>query len=74
VKSVQDAPLRREHPLQEGEISWLVAVSDAKTAEAQLLRELLVFPELSVTEFRRREYNLEDVFVQIVEGDKHGGQ
>lgn len=47
---------------------WSVAVSDPEAAEAQLLRVLLADPTLVVTDFRRRSYELEDVFVQLVEG------
>jgi len=52
--------------------SWLVSVSDAAAAEAGLLRLLLADEDVVVTEFRRREYELEDIFLQIVEGGKHG--
>ena len=40
-------------------------------AEAQLLRLLLVDEQLMVTDFRRREYDLEDVFIKIVEDQDH---
>ena len=56
------------------EIRLKVAVSDADQAETVLLRTLLEDPAIVVTDFRRREYQLEDVFVQVIEGGQHGGQ
>ncbi|MBN1248605.1 MAG: ABC transporter ATP-binding protein, partial [Anaerolineae bacterium] len=53
---------------------WRVAVTDAGAAEARLLRVLLEDPGLTVTEFRRRTYELEDVFVALVEGEKDDRQ
>jgi ABC-2 type transport system ATP-binding protein len=51
-----------------GETSWQVSVSDPQAAEAQLLK-LLVNTPVVVTEFRRKRYELEDVFIQVIEGD-----
>lgn len=48
--------------------TWTVAVSDAEMAEAQLLRLVLAEPQVRVLDFRRRRYELEEVFMQIVEG------
>jgi ABC-2 type transport system ATP-binding protein len=53
---------------------WSVAVSDPATAEAELLRVMLQDPNLAVTDFRRRAYELEDIFVQLVEGGDNGGE
>ena len=53
---------------------WSVAVTNPKAAEAELLRVLLVDPDVAVTDFRRRSYELEDIFVQLVEGGDDGGQ
>ena len=46
---------------------WQVSVTDPETAETQLLK-LLVNSPVVVTEFRRKQYKLEDVFMQVVEG------
>jgi ABC-2 type transport system ATP-binding protein len=51
------------------EVTWQVSVSDPKPAEEQLLK-LLVNGPVMVTEFRRKQYNLEDIFMQVVEGGK----
>ena len=51
-----------------GVIVWTVAVNDESAAESQLLRLLLADQALAVTEFGRKQHQLEDVFVQIVEG------
>jgi ABC-2 type transport system ATP-binding protein len=53
---------------QHGEESiWQVSVTDPEAAETQLLK-LLVNSPVVVTEFRRKQYELEDVFMQVVEG------
>jgi len=52
---------------------WQVSVSDPVTAEAQLLK-LLVNGPVTVTEFRRKQYELEDIFMQVVEGGQDGRQ
>ena len=49
--------------------NWTVAVSDSAMAEAQLLRLVLAEPQACVLDFRRRRYELEEVFMQIVEAD-----
>jgi ABC-2 type transport system ATP-binding protein len=46
---------------------WQVSVTDPKAAEAQLLK-LLVNQPVVVNEFRRKQYDLEDVFMQVIEG------
>lgn len=52
---------------------WQVSVTDPAPAEAQLLK-LLVNGPVMVTEFRRKQYELEDVFMQVVEGGQNVGQ
>jgi ABC-2 type transport system ATP-binding protein len=52
-----------------GAIAWQVSVSDPQAAEEQLLK-LLVGGPVVVTEFRRKQYELEDIFMQIIEGDQ----
>ena len=63
----------RRQPLEEGS-EWSVTVSDEKAAEQRLLRLLLTDDALVVREFRRKAYELEDVFTDIVEGGNHAGQ
>lgn len=55
------------------EIIWQVSISDPAAAEDQLLK-LLVNSPVTVTEFRRKQYELEDVFLQVIEGGKHVGK
>jgi len=55
------------------ETIWQVSVTDPAAAEAQLLK-LLVNSPLTVTEFRRKQYELEDVFLQVIEGGQHVGK
>lgn len=52
-----------------GDSAWQVSVSDQQAAEAQLFRLLANCP-IEVTEFRRRQYQLEDIFMQVVEGEE----
>jgi ABC-2 type transport system ATP-binding protein len=46
---------------------WQVGVTDPEAAEVQLLK-LLVNQPVVVNEFRRKQYDLEDVFMQVIEG------
>lgn len=47
-----------------------VKVTDERQAEAELLRLVLADANTVVTEFGRRKHNLEEIFLEIVEGDK----
>ncbi len=49
------------------ETTWQLSVNDPSAAEAQLLKMLVNGPVI-VTEFRRRQYELEDIFMQVIEG------
>jgi ABC-2 type transport system ATP-binding protein len=49
------------------ETTWQVSVTDPQAAETQLLK-LLVNGPVVVTEFRRKQYELEDIFMQVIEG------
>lgn len=50
----------------------MVNVTETEPAEDYLLRLLLEDPLLKVTHFHRKEYELEEVFLNIIEGDSHG--
>jgi ABC-2 type transport system ATP-binding protein len=50
---------------------WIINVSDSETAEPELFRLLAAEPGIVITEYRRKLYELEDVFMQIVEGGQH---
>ena len=62
VASVRVAPA-------DGGQAWQVAVTDEAAAEAQLLGLVLADGRATVAEFGRKRHNLEEVFVNIVEGD-----
>ena len=47
-----------------------IRVTDEKVAQAQLLRLVLANEDATITAFGRKKYNLEEVFLGIVEGDK----
>ena len=65
VSEIQTAP-------QDGETTCFVSVMDEAIAEAQLLRLLLADENLIVKYFGRKEYELEEIFVNIVEGGQDG--
>jgi ABC-2 type transport system ATP-binding protein len=65
VSSLQDTP-------GDGQTTWQVAVTDEKAAKAQLLRLVLADEALTVTEFGRKTYELEEIFINIVQGGKNG--
>jgi len=56
---------------ENGSTNWQVRVSDEAAAEAHLLRYILEDEEIFVTEFSRKKFNLEEVFMDLVEGDNH---
>jgi ABC-2 type transport system ATP-binding protein len=53
---------------EDGQTSWQVCVSDEDVAEDQLLRLILEDRDLAVKRFGRKTYNLEEVFMSIIEG------
>jgi len=53
----------------DGTTTWEVSVTDEQTAEDQLLG-LVVSRGLHVANFSRKEYDLEEVFLRIVEGSQ----
>jgi ABC-2 type transport system ATP-binding protein len=52
---------------------WQVSVTDPEAAETHLLKMLVNGPVV-VTEFRRKQYELEDVFMQVIEGGQNVGK
>jgi ABC-2 type transport system ATP-binding protein len=54
-----------------GETTWQVAVTDPQAAEVQLFK-MLSSDGVVVTEFRRKQYELEDIFMQVIEGGQNG--
>ncbi len=66
---VQDIHVSGEN----GTATWAVSVTDAEIAERHLLRLLMADEDLVITEYGRKEYELEEIFLSIVEeGGKHG--
>ena len=55
------------------ETIWQVSVTDPVASENLLLKVLVNSP-IIVTEFRRKQYELEDVFLQVVEGGQNVGK
>jgi len=54
-----------------GEATWQVAVTDEAAAKDRLLRLVLTDEQITVTHFGRKTYQLEEIFMNIVEGDDH---
>ena len=54
-----------------GLTAWNVSVNDEQVAESQLLRLVLSDENLVVTEFGRKKHDLEEIFLNIVEGSEH---
>jgi ABC-2 type transport system ATP-binding protein len=55
-----------ESSQEDGHVTWQVSVTDEAAAEDQLM-SLLVSSGLKVSNFSRKEQNLEDVFINIIE-------
>ena len=61
-----------EQTVAEGQTTWQVTVTDEKLAKAHLLRLVLADEGLTVTRFGLKTYELEEIFIGLVEGDTHG--
>ena len=55
-----------------GHATLQVRVSDERLAEEQLLPILICDEGCTVIEYGRRKYELEEIFMGLVEGDNHG--
>jgi hypothetical protein len=61
-------------PGSNGAQTWMVSVNDEALARQRLLRLVLEQDGVTVTQFGRKQYELEEVFMNIVEGGGHGGK
>jgi ABC-2 type transport system ATP-binding protein len=55
-----------------GLVTWEIGVTDDQAAEAQLLGHVLAGEALTVVEFSRRKFELEEVFLSMVKGGTDG--
>jgi ABC-2 type transport system ATP-binding protein len=55
----------------EAQTTWQVSVTDETAAKSELLQMLVCDEHVCVVEFGRKKYELEDVFLNIVEGGKY---
>jgi ABC-2 type transport system ATP-binding protein len=55
---------------KDGMVTWEVSVSNADAAEDQLLRLVLEDHQLRVKAFGRKTHNLEEVFLNLIEGSQ----
>jgi ABC-2 type transport system ATP-binding protein len=53
---------------ENGKSTLQITVNDEPKAEAQLLRLVLADEQTAVTEFGRKKFNLEEIFMQMVDG------
>ena len=53
---------------------WLVGVSDEGAAEHDLLRAILEDEDVTVLDYGRKRYELEEIFMDIIEGGPHASQ
>lgn len=56
----------------DGETTWQVAVTDEVAAKDRLLRLVLSDEQITVTHFGQKTYELEEIFMNIVEEDDNG--
>lgn len=54
------------------QVVWNVSVTNQQAAESELLRLVLADESTTVTEFKLKQYNLEEVFLGIIEGENNG--
>jgi ABC-2 type transport system ATP-binding protein len=58
---------------ENGETTWVVHVIDLEIAEQRLLRLLMEDRDLVITSYGRKEYELEEIFLSIIEGGGENG-
>lgn len=56
--------------VKEEKTKWIITVSDDSTAKKKLLRMILEDSNLNITNFGLKHYELEEVFLRMVEDDK----
>ncbi|HNS02408.1 MAG TPA: ABC transporter ATP-binding protein [Anaerolineae bacterium] len=61
-------------PETAGASVWQIGVSDEAAAETALLRFVLEDQNVTVTEFSRKKYELEEIFMELVKGESDGRQ
>jgi ABC-2 type transport system ATP-binding protein len=62
-----------ESSQRDGFIQWQIAVSNERAAENGLFRLLAQDEQVAVVSYGRKTFELEEIFMQLVEGDHHGG-
>jgi ABC-2 type transport system ATP-binding protein len=69
----QDWVERIDVAQRDGVVTWRVAVRDERAAESELFRLLAQDEQVVVISYGRKTFELEEIFMQLVEGDHHGG-
>jgi len=57
---------------KDGQTCWQINVVDEQTAEANLLRMVITSDGLTVTEFGRKRFELEEIFISLLDEKKYG--
>ena len=55
-----------------GQIDWIIAINDDRLAEQQLLRLILQNEHVNVINYCQKQYDLEDIFINLVENGNGG--
>ena len=55
-------------------VRWSIVVTDEEAARTQLLRQVLSLESIIVVEFGRKRYELEEVFLEVVEANSDGSE
>jgi ABC-2 type transport system ATP-binding protein len=56
---------------KDNKIKWQIKVTDDNEAEEKLLRLILKNEKVKVTDYRLKQYELEEIFLQVVEEDEN---
>jgi ABC-2 type transport system ATP-binding protein len=69
LKNISDQPwiTNIESEKKREQTSWQITVSDDNIAEEKLLRLILAEKNIRITDFRIKRYELEEIFLQVVE-------
>ena len=69
LKNISDQPwiTNIESVKKREQTSWQITVSDDNIAEEKLLRLILAEKNIRITDFRIKRYDLEEIFLQVVE-------
>jgi ABC-2 type transport system ATP-binding protein len=73
-KTVSDQPWVSDIDVMKknNQVRWQIKVTDDQLAEEKLLRLILENQNVKVTDYRLKQYELEEIFLQVLEEDQNG--